>query len=67
MQGSPQGPPQIRRRLRFSPLQAIGILALLSIPALALAGVFGTDVSSASAESEGLRVDVTYPGRMRYK
>lgn len=65
-----QGPPvapTIDRRIRFAPLQILGILGLAAFPALALAGVFGEGTAVAEVETPDLRVQVRYSDRLRYK
>ncbi|MBI4408627.1 MAG: hypothetical protein HY561_02885 [Gemmatimonadetes bacterium] len=65
----PQPPdaPRIRRRVRFSPLQALGILLILGLPLLALLGVFGESSREAEAHTAALRVHLRYPDRFRFE
>lgn len=64
---SPPQAPGLRRKLRFGRLQAVGIVAMFSIPLLALAGVFGESWETTRAQSPDLSIHVEYPERFRYK
>jgi hypothetical protein len=60
-------PPEIARRLVLNRTKLIGLPLLLSVPVLAILGVFGTREGEASAVTEGLEVTLRYPERLRYK
>ena len=59
--------PDIDRRIRFHTGQLIGLALIVSLPVLALAGVFGISTQQATAFDEALGVTVEYPARHRYK
>lgn len=63
----PPSPPHIPRRVAFDHGQLAGVLLLLSVPALAVCGVFGTTERVSSAAAGELEVVVRHPERSRYK
>lgn len=70
LDGKPPSPPKapdVRRRATFHLVQAIGVPLLALIPLLALFQVFGTTQGEARASDGPLTVEVTHPGRFRYK
>jgi len=48
-------------------MQLAGIAFLLVLPVLAVLGVFGESFDSASATDAGIRLQVSYPSRLRYR
>ncbi len=54
-------------RAAFYQYQVIGMLIIVLIPVLALAGVFGTRTGSVDVASETLALTVKYPEIFRYK
>jgi hypothetical protein len=48
------------------PLPWVGLGVILLVPLLAVAGVFGPTQKSITAQDAGLRLEVSYPARMRY-
>lgn len=63
----PPQAPDVERKLKFHLLQMIGAPFILLVPLLALFGVFGESIRSASAASPALDMRVEYPSRFRYK
>ena len=68
-QNPPELPPtpEIGRRIRFAPLQAIGVPVLMLIPVLGLLGLFDTSAARVQSESGGYSLDVVYPSRFRHR
>jgi hypothetical protein len=64
---SPPEPPDIERRLKFYPLQWIGLPILIAVPVLALFGVLGESWSTLRGTTSSLEISVRYPTRFRYK
>ncbi len=62
--GPPEAP-ELPRRLKFWPLQLIGVPIILLIPLLALAGIFDLHIADVQATGE-LALSVIYPTRSRY-
>jgi hypothetical protein len=63
----PPTAPEITRRVQLNRLQMIGIPLIILIPLLALLGLFGETIASASDANAELELHVTYPTRFRYK
>ena len=63
----PPQPPEIDRRLRLHPTQAIGALLLLLLPALALFGIFGESRQTMTVSDVQLEMRVEHPTRLRYR
>ena len=61
----PPKAPEIERKLKFYRLQAFGVPLIALFPLLALFKVFDTTRSLAFAEQSGLRVEVSYPDKIR--
>jgi hypothetical protein len=59
--------PEIDRRVALPRGRAIGMLLILVVPVLALAGVFGESWERAAAESPNVSAQVEFPSRFRYK
>ena len=59
--------PEIERRIRIPRWRAIGVLVILAVPAMALAGVFGESWDRAAATGPNVAVQVEFPTRYRYK
>jgi len=53
-------------RLRVVTRQALGTLWILAVPVLALSSVLGTRRELATASADGIEVQVSYAGRIRY-
>ncbi|HTD83533.1 MAG TPA: hypothetical protein VK648_07045, partial [Gemmatimonadaceae bacterium] len=60
-------PPSIQPRLRLGRKQWIGFPIMLTVPILALLGLFGERTALARARSATLDVAVSYPERFRYR
>lgn len=56
-----------RRRLQFPRLQLVGVALLLSVPILAVLGVFGPCSRTVAETIPGLEMQVDYPPRFRYQ
>jgi hypothetical protein len=65
--GQPYPPdvPDMERRVRFYPRQAVGLIVLALIPILAMLGLAGEHRTELGAASSVLQVTVEYPTRMR--
>lgn len=63
----PPQPPPFERRLKFPPLQIVGMVYILILPVLAVLGVFGESFASIDASGPTLEMSVDYPSRYRYK
>jgi hypothetical protein len=63
----PPRPPEIERRIQLSRVQQIGIPLLLLFPILALFGVFGNTLGTATNTSGPIELTVEYPNRTRYQ
>lgn len=59
--------PDFRRRVAFKPTQAIGVPLLLAIPLIGAFGFFDTDVAIASAELNGIGLEIEYWSRFRHR
>lgn len=68
-QGTPEPlrAPDIKRSLRFTLVQLIGVPLILCIPALAILGVFGHEVASVQSVANDFQMFVTAPTKLRYK
>lgn len=64
--GLPEAPP-VSRRMQLPASQFAGVLALLILPVLALAGVFGESFDRVEASRSGVRLSVVYPSRLRFR
>jgi hypothetical protein len=62
---APPGTPEVERRVRLGPRQAVGMVALLAIPVLAMVGTLGHEAAREVRAGPGLDVVVEYPSRMR--
>jgi len=60
-------PPQVVRKVRLYAFQYVGLPLLLSIPVLALLGVFGHGPVTTQQANTGLALTVEYLPRCRYK
>lgn len=58
--------PPLRRKLKFSPGQILGLGLLVLIPVLALFKLFGQGEAFASGRSSTLALTVEYPPRLRH-
>jgi hypothetical protein len=61
----PPDVPDMERRVRFYPRQAVGLIVLALIPILAMLGLAGEHRTEHAAASSVLQVTVEYPTRMR--
>jgi hypothetical protein len=59
--------PEIERRIRIPQWRALGVLVILAVPAMALAGVFGESRDRATSTGPNVSVQVEFPTRYRYK
>lgn len=62
----PPQPPPFERRIMLPALQLIGIPLLMLLPILAVAGVFGSSMTTESAANDALALRVESPIRTRY-
>jgi len=60
-----QEPPRTSKRLRFSRLQLVGMIAMAAVPILAMAGVFSPRSSTLAARSDAIEIEVKYSNRAR--
>lgn len=63
----PPRAPEIVRKFKLYRHQWVGIPLMMSIPVLALLGVFGESWDTARAASAQLEIELRYPTRFRYK
>ncbi len=63
--GVPQ-PPEIEKQWTFSTLQKLGVPLLVLVPLLALFGLFGESVATATESGDTFAVEISYPSRYRY-
>lgn len=63
----PERAPDIERRVAFRPTQAIGLPLILILPVLALFKVFDTTPARIVGEADGLRLELKYLERLRYR
>lgn len=59
--------PEIDRRIGIPPWRLAGILLVLAVPTLAVAGVFGESWDHAGADGPNVSVRMEFPSRFRYK
>jgi hypothetical protein len=59
-------PPEIRRRFRTAAYQLIGVGAMLLVVLLGASRMFGAITGLVTAEEGPLRIEVTYPERIRH-
>jgi hypothetical protein len=59
-------PPDLPRKFRMYPTQAIGLLLIAILPILALMGIFEPKQSTTSGRSTSLAVDLQFPKRVPY-
>ncbi|MCC7206842.1 MAG: hypothetical protein IT323_06025 [Anaerolineae bacterium] len=62
----PPEPPPVKRAGLVYPAHVIGVTLLALLPVLALLGIFGEEVNTASASTPGLLVEVRHITRTRY-
>jgi hypothetical protein len=63
----PPEPPEIEREIRLNRVQKLGIPVILAIPLLALLGLFGTRMVTATAGDAEMALMVHYATRSRYQ
>jgi hypothetical protein len=59
--------PEIERRVRVPLFRGIGMVLILLVPALAIAGVFGESRDTAAARGPNVSVRMEFPSRYRYR
>jgi hypothetical protein len=59
--------PDMPRRLVFNRTKLVGLPLLLSVPVLAVFGIFGISEGEVSAAAEGIEAHLNFPERSRYK
>lgn len=60
-------PPEIRRRVQLPLFRGIGMAIVVTVPVLALLGVFGDRRTTLSANGSNLVAHVAYPERLRFE
>lgn len=59
--------PEIERRVGIPRSRAIGLVVILAVPVLALAGVFGESWDRVAADGPNVSARIEFPTRFRYK
>lgn len=63
----PPQPPQVPRKAQLPGSQIAGLILLLILPTLAIAGVFGQSFDTAAASGSEVSLSASYPSRLRFR